>query len=276
MNNKFHIFIFKNNKKKKKLKSFVRENLAIKYYEEIMSKSNSVLFDKKFENGKDCEFELGLLKKGKTNGEPIYIKDDLGLVITKLKKIVEKNTTFSSGYNFNDIKSIDVVFIFLEIVRFTKGKAVKLTYFDDELGEEKIIEFSSNYFNYFRLSEEVMEHYNKDSKEFIIEDFKFSLPSIGVENCVTNYLIDKSDDYDVVKYNEFNYDFIFFLGNKRSVNFNEIDNLIQIFNYDIEESDSKKVRKVIKMFQPIQKYSLKRGNKIIEINSKIDLEKIWK
>ena len=205
-----------------------------------------------------------------------YIKDDLGLVITKLKKIVEKNTTFSSGYNFNDIKSIDVVFIFLEIVRFTKGKAVNLTYFDDELGEEKIIEFSSNYFNYFRLSEEVMEHYNKDSKEFIIEDFKFSLPSIGVENCVTNYLIDKSDDYDVAKYNEFNYDFIFFLGNKRSVNFNEIDNLIQIFNYDIEESDSRKVRKVIKMFQPIQKYSLKRGNKIIEINSKIDLEKIWK
>ena len=205
-----------------------------------------------------------------------YIKDDLGLVITKLKKIVEKNTTFSSGYNFNDIKSIDVVFIFLEIVIFTKGKAVKLTYFDDELGEEKIIEFSSNYFNYFRLSEEVMEHYNKDSKEFIIEDFKFSLPSIGVENCVTNYLIDKSDDYDVAKYNEFNYDFIFFLGNKRSISFNEIDNLIQIFNYDIEESDSKKIRKVIKMFQPIQKYSLKRGNKIIEINSKIDLEKIWK
>ena len=121
-----------------------------------------------------------------------------------------------------------------------------------------------------------MEHYSKDSKEFIIEDFKFSLPSIGVENCVTNYLIDKSDDYDVAKYNEFNYDFIFFLGNKRSVNFNEIDNLIQIFNYDIEESDSRKVRKVIKMFQPIQRYSLKRGNKVIEINSKIDLEKIWK
>jgi hypothetical protein len=225
------------------------------------------------------DFEI-IIKKANVGDiieyEHDYIKDDLGLVITKLKKIVEKNTTFSSGYNFNDIKSIDVVFIFLEIVRFTKGKAVKLTYFDDELGEEKIIEFSSNYFNYFRLSEEVMEHYNKDSKEFIIEDFKFSLPSIGVENCVTNYLIDKSDDYDVAKYNEFNYDFIFFLGNKRSVNFNEIDNLIQIFNYDIEESDSRKVRKVIKMFQPIQKYSLKRGNKIIEINSKIDLEKIWK
>jgi hypothetical protein len=205
-----------------------------------------------------------------------YIKDDLGLVITKLKKVVESNSIFSPGYTFNDIKSIDVVFLFLEIVRFTKGKAVNLQYFDDELGEEKNIEFSSNYFNYFRLPDDIIKHYNKDSKEFIIEDFKFSLPSIGIENCVTNYLISKSDDYDAVKYNEFNYDFIFFLGNKRSINFNEIDNLIQIFNYDIEESDSKKLRKVIKMFQPIQKYSLKRGDKIIEINSKIDLEKIWK
>ena len=205
-----------------------------------------------------------------------YIKDDLGLVITKLKKVVESNSIFSPGYTFNDIKSIDVVFLFLEIVRFTKGKAVNLQYFDDELGEEKNIEFSSNYFNYFRLPDDIIKHYNKDSKEFVIEDFKFSLPSIGVENCVTNYLISKSDDYDAAKYNEFNYDFIFFLGNKRSINFNEIDNLIQIFNYDIEESDSKKLRKVIKMFQPIQKYSLKRGDKIIEINSKIDLEKIWK
>ena len=153
---------------------------------------------------------------------------------------------------------------------------MKLKYFDDELGEEKDIEFSSNYFNYFKLSEEIMKYYNRDSKEFIVEEFKFSLPSIGIENCVTNYLIDKSDEYDVVKYNDLNYDFIFFLGNKRNVNFNEIDNLIQIFNYDIDDDNSKKIRKIIKMFQPIQRYSLKRGNKVIEINSKIDLEKIWK
>lgn len=205
-----------------------------------------------------------------------YIKDDLSLVIAKLKKIVEKNSKLPSGYVFNDIKSIDVVFIFLEIVKFTKGKAVNLKYFDDELGEEKDIEFSSNYFNYFKLSDEFISHHNKETKEFVIEDFKFSLPSIGVENCLTNYLIGKSDEYDAAKYNEFNYDFIFFLGNKRSISFDEIDNLIQIFNYDMEESDSKKVRKVIRMFQPIQRYSLKRGDKVIEINSKIDLEKIWK
>jgi hypothetical protein len=205
-----------------------------------------------------------------------YIKDDLGLVITKLKKVVEKNAIFSKGYSFNDLKSIDIVFLFLEIVRFTKGKAISLTYFDDEKGQETNIEFSSNHFNYFRIDNDVMKNYNVEAKEFIIEDFKFTLPSIGVENCLTNYLISKSDDSDVDKYSNYNYDFIYFLGNKKSITFNEIDNLIQIFNYDIEESDSKKIRKVIKMFQPIQRYSLKRGNKVIEINSKIDLEKIWK
>jgi len=205
-----------------------------------------------------------------------YIKDDLGLIINKLKKIVEKNSIFSEGYEFNDLKSIDIIFLFLEIVKFTKGKAVSLTYFDDELGKENMIEFSSNHFNYFRLDETMLKNYDKKSRQFIIEDFKFSLPSIGVENCVTNYLISKSDDHDAVKYNEYNYDFIFFLGNKRSVTFNEVDNLIQIFNYDIELEDRKKIKKIIKSFNPIQKYSLKRGNKIIEINSKIDLEKIWK
>lgn len=205
-----------------------------------------------------------------------YIKDDLGSIINKLKKVVEKNSIFSSGYQFNDLKSIDVVFLFLEIVRFTKGKAVSLTYFDDEIGKENMIEFSSNYFNYFILNDEMTKNYDKISKEFLIEGFKFSLPSIGVENCITNYLISKSDEQDAIKYNDYNYDFIFFLGNKRNITFNEIDNLIQIFNYDIEDEDRRKIKKVVKLFQPIQKYSLKRGSKIIEITSKIDLEKIWK
>lgn len=205
-----------------------------------------------------------------------YIKDDIGLVITKLKKIVNKNSIFSDGYYFNDLKSIDIVFLFLEIVKFTKGKAISLSYFDDEKGKDIDIEFSSNYFNYFRIDDDLMKRYDHENKQFIIDDFKFSLPSIGVENCLTNYLIEKSNDIDVEKYNDYNYDFIFFLGNKKSISYNEIENLIQIFNGDIDTDDLKKIEKIISMFQPIQKYSLKRGNKVIEITSKIDLEKIWK
>jgi len=205
-----------------------------------------------------------------------YVKDDVGVVITKLKKIVENNTILSSGYTYNDIKSIDVVFVFLEIVKLTKGKSINLNYFDDEKGKESIIEFDSSHFNYFKIDNNVMEKYDNKSKQFEIDGFKYSIPSIGVENCLTNYLISKSYDSDAIKYNSYNYDFTYFLGEKNIISFDEIDNLIQIFNFDMESSELKKVRTIVKSFSPIQKYSLKRGNRVIEINSKIDLEKIWK
>ena len=57
---------------------------------------------------------------------------DLGIIIYKIKKIVEKNLVFSSGYKFNDLKSIDVIFIFLEIVKYTKGKPIKIIYNNEE------------------------------------------------------------------------------------------------------------------------------------------------
>jgi hypothetical protein len=205
-----------------------------------------------------------------------YIKDDLGSVIFKLKKVVNKNTLFTNEYTFNDIKSIDIVFLFLEIVKFTKGKAVNLKYFNDEFGEEEDIEFSSNYFNYFKLDDDIMKKYNRETKQFIIDGFMFSLPSIGFENCITNYLIEKSEEPDGDKYSDYSYNFIFFLGDKKSISFNDIENLIQIFNFDMEDSDIKKIKSIVKIFQPIQKYSLKRDGKIINIDSKIDLEKIWK
>jgi hypothetical protein len=118
--------------------------------------------------------------------------------------------------------------------------------------------------------------YDKENRQFIINDYKYTLPSIGIENCLTNYLISKSDDPNAVRFNKYNYDFTFFLGDKKSISFKEIDNLIQIFNFDMEDSEIKKVRNITKMFQPIQRYSLIKDNKIIEINSRIDLEKIWK
>ena len=208
--------------------------------------------------------------------EKSYIKEELGYIVNKIKRVVEKNSVFSSGYEFSDIKSIDVLFLFLEIVKFTKGKEINIQYFDEESGEENSIEFSSQNFNYFTLSEEILKKYDSLKKEFNIEGFKFSLPSIGVENCTTNYLISKSCDEDAIKYNEYNYDFMFFLGNKKNITFIEIENLIQIFNEDIDIEDSKKIKKILKIFQPIQRYSLISGKKIIEMTSKIDLEKIWR
>jgi hypothetical protein len=199
-----------------------------------------------------------------------YIKDDVGVVIGKLKRIVENNTIISSGYTFNDIKSIDIVFIFLEIVKFTNGKSIKIN-----CDGEDVIEFGSLYFNYFKIGNSIMKHYDNNERHFIINGYKYTLPTIGMENCLTKYLISKVDEPDALKYNSYNYDFTYFY-DKNNISFSEIDNLIQIFNFDMEASELKKVRNIVNSFLPIQKYSLKRGNKIIEINSKIDLEKIWK
>ena len=66
------------------------------------------------------------------------------------------------------------------------------------------------------------------------------------------------------------------MGDKTQLSFDEIDNLIQIFNYDIEKVELSKINKIMKTFMPIQSYSLTKNGRVIEISSKIDLEKIWK
>lgn len=225
------------------------------------------------------DFELSIKK---ANIEDIieyeynYEKDDLGLVITRIKKIVERGAILSNGYSFSDIKSIDIVFLFLEIVKFTNGNPVVLTYFDDIKGSEESISFDSKNFNYFKLSSKIMSKYDKESKEFIIDGFKYSAPSIGAENCLTQFLISKAGDLNAIKYNNYSYDFLYFLGHKKNITFNEIENLIQIFNFDLQENELKSIKKITKDLSIISRYSLIRDNKVIDVSAKIDLEKIWK
>lgn len=201
---------------------------------------------------------------------------DLGIIIYKIKKIVEKNLVFSSGYKFNDLKSIDVIFIFLEIVKYTKGKPIKIIYNNEETSKEETVEFNSSNFNYYELEKECMDCYNSINREFAISGYHYTLPSIGVENCLTQFLIMKSSEPDSKKYNDYNYSFTYFLGHKDFISFAEIDNLIQIFNYDLDELEKLKIEEILKVFVPMQRYTLIKNGKVIEINSKIDLENIWK
>jgi hypothetical protein len=207
--------------------------------------------------------------------EEDFIKDNLSLIIKKVKKIVENNIILSNGYIFEDIKSIDVVFLFLEIVKFTKNDVISLDY-TDVLGKNEKIEFNSKSFNYYNIGEEIMSNYNNDYKYFEINGYKYSLPSIGIENCLTQFLLNISGNIGSGKYNKYSYDFTYFLSDKNFLGFDEIDNLIDIFNFDINDDEKLKIKKVIKIFIPLQKYSLIKDGIEIEINSKIDLKNIWK
>jgi hypothetical protein len=110
----------------------------------------------------------------------------------------------------------------------------------------------------------------------MVDDYKYTLPSIGVENCLTSFLIHKANQPNAIVYHTYYYDFTHFLDDKNFITFKEIENLIQVFNFDIEDTELKKVKKIVKIFSPLQKYSLIKNGKVIDINSKIDLEKIWK
>jgi hypothetical protein len=215
-------------------------------------------------------------KKEVLEYESGYDREDLSIVLGKLKKIVEKNIILSEGYSFNHIKSIDVIFLFLEIVKLTKNKPVQLEYFNDDIGMIDKVDFDEKSFNYCILEEEVMRDWNPSEKCFNINGYKFTLPSIGIENSLTNFLIKKSYDEDSSKYNDYSYNFTYFLGDRDFVSFEEIENLIQIFNFDMEEEEAEKTDNLVRMFIPLQKYSLKRNNKIIEMSSKINLQEIWK
>lgn len=201
-----------------------------------------------------------------------FDKDNIFLVVESLKKVVRKNTILSKGYVFEDIKSVDLVFLFLEIVRFTNNKKIDVQYYNTKSGQKDSVEFSSETFNYFDFSK---YKFDEETKEILIQDYRFSMPSIGIENCLTFYLADKITEQGDSFKNYF-YDFLFFTGNKNYLSKAELDNLVTIFNFDIEDSEKEKIKKIVNHFMQIVGYTLKINGEVIEIKTKIDLQTIWK
>lgn len=78
MDNNYIIVLFKNKLKKKIINKFKTENNAIKFYENLIKKSNEIKFCKKYENGKKSDYEIGLLEKNSKKNSPVYIKDEIG------------------------------------------------------------------------------------------------------------------------------------------------------------------------------------------------------
>ena len=62
-----------------------------------------------------------------------YSKEDLGMIIGKVKRVVESNVILSVGYSFDDIKSIDVIFLFFIISSISEAvilcNSINFTYF---------------------------------------------------------------------------------------------------------------------------------------------------
>jgi len=203
-------------------------------------------------------------------------KRSLESAIHRVKKIVRKNVIISEGYKYEDIKSIDIIFLFFEIVQFTNKKDITVSYFDDIEGTVNEAIINSDHFNYVKIPDGLMEKYDSVTKQFVIDGFKYSLPSIGIESAMVIFLIGKSRDPENIKYQDYFYDFIYFLDDKTTITDAEMENLITIFNNDITEDDTQKIQDIIYTFEKFWRYSLKKDEQIISITNRVDLEKIWK
>lgn len=72
------VVLFKNNKKKKIIKSFVRKNIAESFFETKIKKSNDVKFNVEVENSLDVKYELALLSNIEDKDATLYKLDELG------------------------------------------------------------------------------------------------------------------------------------------------------------------------------------------------------
>lgn len=199
-----------------------------------------------------------------------YIKDDFSTILYETKRIIKNNIILSKNYKYEDIKSNDLLYIFFEIVKFTMNKEILIPY-KDIFGNISYCPFDTKYFNYFNY-DKLGCLYNEDTREFEKYGWKFSLPSVGVETCLVNYLYKLHDNNEDLKKN---YDFLFFLGNKNYLSNDEIENLITIFTYDLDFKEKENIKEIIDLIYPSIGYTLKFNNKIIDLDMKIDFETLF-
>ena len=196
-------------------------------------------------------------------------------IVYCMRSIIDKCVTVNKDYSKNSIKSIDMLYIFLEIVKYTTGKPIMIPYYDDETGQYNEIEVCTETFDYMPI-DDLKQYYQADTREFLINGYRLSLPSKGVEQSLTEYLSRNVSSSNAKKLASYSYDFIYFLGNRDTITFDEIDNLIDLFNDDMSDENKSTVSDIVLMFSKIISYSLNKNGRPIELRSKIKMATIWR
>ncbi len=165
----YFVVLFKNKKKKKIINKFITYKKSKLFYDNLINKSNSVIFDTNFENGEPCKYELGLVGVDTRVDFPSYTKDDLG---RSIKVSIE-----------NDNMSI------IEVRMYKKEE----TLFD--IQKNKKITTQDIIKNYL-ISENLKIIYSLNNKIIIQNDHIFNLFSLKSESesfrfldCISEFLI---------------------------------------------------------------------------------------
>ena len=78
MDYNYLIVLFKNKVKKKIINKFQTLQKSESTFKKLVNDSDSVVFEKKMENGVSCEYELALVERYSGHSSNVYIKDNIG------------------------------------------------------------------------------------------------------------------------------------------------------------------------------------------------------
>lgn len=170
----YFIVLFKDKQKKRIIKKFITKRNALLAYNKMMEKSDNIFFEKKIQNGKECNFELGLISTIKESDVPTYLKDDLG----RNQRVYINNDTNMTFVAINRYKVEEKIF---------------------DIQEDKKISLNELYNKYLSITGfkviSILNH-----KIVVQNDTKFDLFSLKDENealrfldSLTTYLTYKND-----------------------------------------------------------------------------------
>lgn len=114
----FLVVLFKNKTRKKIIKKFKTSKRALEFFNKISSKSDEVIFERQYENGNECVFDLGLLEKSTKSLFPFFITDEYGRNVKIELSDEDYNIVRISKYNVEEL-----------IFDNQKNKRVSLSYF---------------------------------------------------------------------------------------------------------------------------------------------------
>jgi hypothetical protein len=150
----YTIILFRNKHKKKILKRFITREKAASFFKNLVKKSEDVIFDVKFENGKQVNYEIGIVEKSSGSHVPTYLTDNLGrnikVVLDEDNIVLSEIKQYRKEEKIFDIKENKKITVSDFIKKYLKSDTLKVI----SILNNKIVVQKDEVFNVFSLKSE--------------------------------------------------------------------------------------------------------------------------
>jgi len=187
---------------------------------------------------------------------------DIENLIPTVTEILEEYINFNEKwFKFDMIISIDILFLFIELIKHSDRKKV---FFDE-------MEFDKDTFNYFNYNQ-FDAIYDDNKRVYIFDEWEFKLPSIGIYKSLLNFQFLSKARGEEHLLNE-DVSLIYFLKNEFLLNYKQIVNLIECYK-DLEINERNLLSNKSNIFSSSSIYEITDGFRKVVIEPNMFLD-IW-